>query len=110
MTQSITVCRWSCLSDEALSEAAVRARFPSEKYRVSVYRYRSKTRFGGVMRRGSCHVLAGACRYVFATDVTIQAGEVAELPGGDYSFEVLGEDELVIVLCWELPFEFNHVQ
>jgi hypothetical protein len=61
------------------------------------------------MRPGTCHVLAGACRYVFETDVIIGAGELAALPGGDYSFEVIGEAEVVTILCWELPFEFNRV-
>jgi hypothetical protein len=44
------------------------------------------------------------------SEVTLQPDYVAELRRGNYSLEVLGDDELVIVLCWELPFEFNRVQ
>ena len=110
MAPPITVRRWNASNDEALSEDAVRSRFPPEKYRVSAYRYPALTKFNGAMRRGTCHVLGGTCRYFFDREVTLSAGDVAELPEGTYSMEVVGDDELVIVLCWELPFEFNRVQ
>ena len=57
------------------------------------------------MRAGLCYVLRGACRYDFGESVTIQAGEVAELPAGDYEFEVLGADDVELVMVWELPPE-----
>jgi len=110
MAPPIPVRRWDAFNTEALSEVAVRSRFPPEKYRVSAYRYPPEAKFGGVMRRGTCHVVAGACRYIFEIDVRLQAGDVAELPEGHYSLEVLGQDEVVIILSWELPFEFNRVQ
>jgi hypothetical protein len=64
----------------------------------------------GVMRQGTCHVIKGTCRYLFDSSVTLVPGDVAELPAGAYSLEVLGDDELIIVVCWELPFEVNRVQ
>ena len=110
MAPPIPVRRWDALNTEVLSEVAVRSRLPPEKYRVSAYRYPPQAKFSGVMRRGTCHVVAGVCRYIFESEVMLQAGDVAELPEGHYSLEVLGEDEVVIILCWELPFECNRVQ
>jgi hypothetical protein len=110
MTRAITVSRWEASIDEPLTEAAVRSRYPSEKFRVSVYRYPAATRLRGATRRAICHVLCGIGRYTFAREVTLRGGDVAEFPEGQYSLEVIGDDELVIVVCWELPFEFNGVQ
>ena len=109
MIPSIVVHRWRTLNDEALSEEAIRARFPSEKYRVSLYRYPSKARFDGEMRQATCHVLSGVCRYLFKAGVeaTVGAGDVAELPAGCFTLEVLGDDDLVLVLCWALPIAPN---
>ncbi len=110
MTTPIAVQSWSTITDKTLSEAAVRARFPPEKYRVSVYVYPPQTRLSGVMRRATCHVIAGMCRYTFESEALVRAGDVAELPEGRYSLEVVGDGDVVIVMCWELPFEFNRVQ
>jgi hypothetical protein len=108
MTQAIRVWRWDSANVEPLTEAAVRAKYPSEMYRVSVFRYPPQTKLGGGgMRAGTCHVLSGAGRYVFESEVVVRAGDVAELPEGRYSLEVIGDDELVEVLCWELPPEFR---
>ena len=109
MAPPITVRRWDDSNAEPLSEEAVRSRFPPEKYRVGVYRYPALTKFSGTMRRGTCHVIRGTCRYLFDSDLTLQPGDVAELPEGTYVLEALGEEELVIALCWELPFEFNRI-
>lgn len=110
MTPSVTVRQWASDHGEPLTEAAVRAKFPVEKYRVSVYRYQPNTRIGGSMRRSICHVIQGAGCYLFKESVILRSGDVAELPEGRYSLEVNGGDDFVIVLCWELPFEFNRVQ
>jgi hypothetical protein len=110
MDRAMSLQRWEALSTEVLSEVAVRSRFPSEKYRVSLYRYPPLTRFGGVMKHATGIVIAGAGLYTFDSEVMVQTGDVAVLPEGPYSLEVLGGDELVIALCWELPFEFNRVQ
>ena len=110
MARPINVRRWDGCSNEPLSEEAVRLRFPSEKYRVGVYEYPALTKFHGAMREGTCHVIKGTCRYLFDSEVTLRPGDVADLPEGAYSLEVLGDDDLVVVLCWELPFEFNRVQ
>ena len=110
MTQTITVRRWESTTDEALTEAAVRARYPSEKYRVSVYRYPSHASFSGATRRATCYVVSGVGRYVFESEATVRGGDVVDLPEGSYSLEVIGDDELVLIYCWELPFEFNRLQ
>jgi hypothetical protein len=64
------VQRWSSITVEPLSEAAIRARYPDAK----------------------------------------REGDVLERPSGEYSFEVLDDEPLVMVLCWELPFEVNGIQ
>jgi hypothetical protein len=111
MSPRVDVQTWSSITDEPLSEAAIRARYPAAKYRVCAYRYPAWARFNGAMRRATCYVLSGACRHAFIdVDATVREGEVVELPGGDYSFEVLDDEPLVMVLCWELPFEVNHIQ
>ncbi|CAN5700550.1 hypothetical protein BH09MYX1_BH09MYX1_38920 [soil metagenome] len=110
MTRAIIVRRWEASNDEPLTEAAVRTRYASEKYRVSVSRYPAGTKLTGSTRQAICHVLNGVGRYEFESEVTIRCGDVAEFPGGQYSLEVMGDDEFVVIKCWELPFEFNRVQ
>lgn len=108
----VIVRRWNSTNSEPLTEAAVRSRFPADKYRVSTQRYPTYARFDGVTRKATCHVIAGMGRYNFSSDIStiLRAGDVAELPAGMYSLEVLGDEPLVVVTCWELPFDFNHVQ
>jgi hypothetical protein len=109
MSDGNTVRKW--VSDQALSEAGIRAKYPSEKYRVSVQRYPARARTDGVTRAALCHVVSGAAEYEFEGGVELlEAGEIAELPGGRYRLEVVGDEELVVIMCWELPFSVNRVQ
>jgi len=104
--EQITIRRWDSAKEGPLTEATVREKFSPSKYRVSVYRYPLRTKFGGAsMRAGTCHVISGVVRYVFKSEAILRRGDVAELPGGAYSLEVIGDEELVNVLCWELPPE-----
>jgi uncharacterized cupin superfamily protein len=111
MSSNLVVRRWGAVVGEPLSEAAIVARYPAAKYRVATYIYPAGTTVSGVTRPATCHVLSGAGRYAFAdVAATVRGGDVVELPAGDYSLQVLGDDQFVIVLCWELPFEVNRVQ
>jgi len=57
------------------------------------------------MKPATCYVLRGTCEYTFGSQtVVFSAGTWAELPGGDYTFRVLGELEMEAVLAWKLPF------
>lgn len=98
---SMNVTTWECA--EPLTEEAVRAKYPADKYRVSVLRYAPTTRVGGSTRPSICHVLRGAARYRSRDrSITVRKGEIATLPIEQFHLEVLGEDELITVMCWEL--------
>ena len=57
------------------------------------------------MKPAICYVLRGKCEYIFGSQIVVfSAGTWAELPGGDYTFRVLGDDEMETVLAWRLPF------
>lgn len=95
--------RWSDHFAGAPSEATLRERFHPGAFRVSRSLYAPHDRFPGVMSRGTCYVLHGACRYTFAGEaVTVRAGEFCELPGGDYEFEVVGAAGAEEVLVWDM--------
>lgn len=111
MHNEIVVRKWDFVRDGPLTEAGIRHAFPAAKYRVSAYRYGSGIRFDGATKRAVCHIVKGSVRYEFdAAGATLNEGDVAELPAGEYSFQVLGDHEVLLVLCWELPFAFNQVQ
>lgn len=95
---------WTADHDAELDEASVRAAFqPAERYRISLYRYPTGTRFGGTMIAGMCIVLRGQCTFSFEQSVRLRAGEFAELPGGSYQLVADGDIDLELVLAWELP-------
>jgi hypothetical protein len=52
----------------------------------------------------------GACRYTFEGEFTVRGGDIVELQDESCRLDVLGDDELELVLCWELPFEFDRIQ
>jgi hypothetical protein len=101
----IVVRQWNDALNGALSEEAVRLRCPAELYRVAVHRYPGLARIAGVRRQGTSYVLRGTCRYVLDAELILRPGDIAELPGGEYSLEVLGDNELLIVECWKLPLD-----
>ena len=103
----IVVQRWSDISDQPLTEAAIRARHPRPRYRVSARRYPPGARFAGSSRAGTSYVVSGAVRFDVGAEVTLRAGELAELPEGRFELEVLGEQPLVLVQCWELPGDLD---
>jgi len=100
--RKIIITRWSDLTDQALTEGAVRSRCPSPKYRLGVYHYPPHTKVSGSARAGSCYILRGAVRFMFDHEITLRAGEVADLPDGAFSLEVVGDDRLEYIQCWEL--------
>jgi len=57
------------------------------------------------MKPGTCYVLRGKCQYIFGSlTVVLSARTWVVLPGGDYTFSVLGDEEVETVLAWRLPF------
>lgn len=86
------------------SEAFIRKRFaPPHEYRVSRYTYPAGTRFAGLMRPGTIFILTGSCSYKFGEiDFHLNAGDVAELPGGADDFSVHEAGPVDLILVWKL--------
>ena len=59
------------------------------------------------MQPGWCYVLRGCCSYTFDHRVELRESQFADLPGGNYEFEVIGDAPTDLVLVWELPAEFR---
>lgn len=90
----------------SMSEESIRELHqPAERFRVSRKRYLTGTAFPGAMRSGTCYVLAGACQYIFNDRgvIELRRGEYAKLPEGSYSFSVIGDESVDLVMAWELP-------
>jgi hypothetical protein len=107
-TRGSVVRRWDECSDGPLTEEGVRRLFaPAWKYRLSTYRHPAGTVFQGSMRASTCFVLKGQCLYRRGSEVTaLCAGDVAQLPEGEYELTVGADDELRIIMVWELPPDF----
>ena len=102
---TINVTRWDFEQEGQLNEAAIRARFqPASAFRIGSFRYPAGTTINGSMRAGTCFVLQGRCQYDFgAAAARLASGDIAQLPEGPYMLQVIDQDELEIVMCWELP-------
>jgi hypothetical protein len=95
-------------NDGPLTFEAIKARHvPAEWHRVSQYRYPAGTRFSGTMRSAHCYVLSGRCIYRFSKETVLEPGTWTVLEEGDYELEVVGEQDLSIVLVWKLPFAID---
>ena len=79
---------------------------PSERFRVSPTQYPAGYKFSGIARAGRKYVLAGAFSITVGTsEWELQAGDIADLPEGEYQFRVMGSDPVNFVSVWELPPE-----
>jgi quercetin dioxygenase-like cupin family protein len=77
---------------------------PAERFRVSLYRYPAGADFGGAARADRWYVLAGACTITVGTSSwTLAAGDIADLPSGEYRLCVSGSESVELVAVWELP-------
>jgi hypothetical protein len=97
---------WNVAHLGEMSEPSIRKLHqPPEWHRISRHVYPVGTSFPGAMKSGTCYVLGGKCRYTFGTEaVVLSAGTWAVLPGGDYTFQVLGDHAAEIAFAWRLPF------
>jgi len=104
MTNSdIGVKIWDDKTHGVLSEDRIRQQYvPSDRYRISKQKYPKFTNFMGVMRKGTCYVLEGSCRYRFRETTELKAGQYIEFEKGEYEFEVVGNSDVVLVLVWPL--------
>jgi len=61
----------------------------------------------GTARAGRRYVLAGACAFAIGSSTwELQAGDVADIPEGEYQVRVLGSGPVEFVSVWELPPAF----
>lgn len=101
---SATIGAWGELGRGELTEEAIRAyHVPPSSHRISKFFYPIGTKFPGRMRRARAYVVSGQCVYTFHERIAISAGQFADLPEGDYTFEVVGLEELQVILVWRLP-------
>ena len=101
------VVRWDYDRLGPLSLEAVRALHqPAERFRVTPSRYPAGTAFAGTARVGRRYILAGACVFTLGEGTwELHAGDIVDLPEGDYQFRVLGGEPVELVTVWALPPE-----
>ena len=102
------VQRWDVVRMEPLCvESVLALHQPPERFRVSLGRYPADTSFVGAARAGRKYVLAGSCSYVVrGATWELGAGDIADLPEGEFAFRVLGGSPVEVVSVWELPAAF----
>ena len=78
---------------------------PPHKFRVSEFHYSAGEIIEGSMRTGNCFVMAGTCSYEFSNKyrVGLTSGEYIQLSEGTYQLIVGDQDDLHIIVVWELP-------
>lgn len=86
------------------SEATLRRHYDPKLYRVSKSNYSPRMQgFPGLMASGACYALQGACRHRFGQkEIILKAGEFCELPGGDFTLDVLSASPVVLVRVWDM--------
>lgn len=106
-TAGIALCKWDIDTNGPMTEDRIRAlHVPQAWHRVSKRQFPAGARFPTSTRDGFAYVLQGRCRYTRnGASVELAAGEFGRISEGTYQFEVLGDDELIIVKAWKLPFE-----
>jgi|SRR6266436_3669596 quercetin dioxygenase-like cupin family protein len=102
--------RWD---DEKLGEMTlgkIREMFtPADHFRISRYEYPAGAESAEASREGVCYVLQGQVTYrskEFGFEISLSAGEFANLPSGSYRFSVGKNEAVSLVRVWELPAEF----
>lgn len=101
----MNVCDWSEISDEALSDLAIRAMFQNQAgYRCFSARYKKEPEFStNFMRSVRVYVLVGGCRYRTGSECAeVAAGQFIDLKHGRYHLQV-GEDGVQLMNVYYLP-------
>ena len=92
--------RWGPVSVDAIRSLHT----PVDRSRVSHSSFPRGTTFGGTALASRRYVLSGACVYIVGqTNWELHAGDIADIPRGDYQFRVLGSGPVKVVSVWELP-------
>lgn len=109
MTSPMRLGSWPS-SHGAISEEAVRRlHWPNYRHRFSAQKYPPGTEFSGTQCASTCYVLNGACVFTFSGEsINIEGEQLAALPAGDFSFRIVGQNEVLLVCVFELPFDDVH--
>ena len=103
--RTFEVRKWDPETMGVLNEDTIRALyFPANRYRTSRKSFPGGSSFPGAMRKGTCFILEGKCCYRIPEPVELNAGQYVEIEEGEYEFEVLGDQEVVLLMVWKLPF------
>lgn len=95
--------KWNNEYDVEMTEEVMRSYFSHGRYRVSKFSYPANTELPGSMRASIGFILKGNCKYSFKErDINLKAEEFSKLPEGKYTLKT-GEEELELMLVWELP-------
>jgi hypothetical protein len=105
VTDEGRVREWAEISEEALDPSSISRLYAGRgPHRVSTSWYPAGSSFRGSTRSATAYVFAGSCRYEFeGGSVELRGGQFAELPAGEYAFEVLGGEPVLVVRVWKLP-------
>jgi hypothetical protein len=97
------ILKWCDQYGGEVTAEAIKKLFPSSSYRVSIFNYPAGTKFPGSMREGRCYVITGRCTYSFGdSNLELSTGEYANLQQGNYILTVAPEEDLEIVIVWDL--------
>jgi hypothetical protein len=97
------ILKWSEQYDGEVTVEAIKKLFSSSNYRVSSFNYPAGTKFPGSMREGRCYVITGRCTYSYGdSNLELSTGEYANLEKGSYVLTVAPEEDLEIVIVWDL--------
>ncbi|WAS94296.1 hypothetical protein [Nannocystis punicea] len=103
--------QWDVAEDGPRTEDGIRRlHLPANRHRISRHDYLPGERIHGFSRSCRAYVLSGGCTLTIAGEqALLSAGDVADLPEGEYLMEVPREDAeaLAIVYAWELPWEIE---
>lgn len=104
---------WADVSDEALSEEAIRKLHgPPENYRINRRRYEPGVSFSGTFGvECVVYVLSGQCKYVIQPgdepgadcEHLLSAGDILTVPPCDYRFCTLGDRPAHVVKVLAIP-------
>ncbi len=102
---------WSFVSVKPISLEVVRALYiPEHEYRLFPNTYQSKTALVGKLSvRTTIYVLAGVCLYTIGgNELILKPSEFAEIGPGDFTFNVLGQEDVRLVRVVRIPPPFQH--
>ena len=101
---------WELDYGENLDFESLKSKYsPPHKFRVSEFHYPAGEIVDGSMRTSRCFVMTGTCSYKYRDkcEVELKSGEYVELPDGAYQLTVGEQNDLHIVVVWEIPALVN---